>query len=803
MSKMPDVGFVWAEQVRKHLQTYRDLGLAVIPAVYGDKRPEIDWKQWQKQAPPWDQVDKWFNDGKPHNVAIVCGEASRNLAVIDFDDPETYSRFFKVAELEKETLVVRTGSGRYHVYLFTQDPVPSFKIPQLKIEVRSTGNIVIAPPSKHPSGGYYAFVNPEIRTIVTVPDLVETVWKGAERLGVKKPVDVYSIAQDEAHEEPYRGPDPPCIAKLLEGVEHGIRNEAGIRIASHYLKFRGEKTEKVESILFSWNARNNPPLQETELHSVLSSASKMVRGYGCRLNQAWCNADRCPLKAAKPEGEVEYVPFKELPDGCLAEQGFDGREVYFLLYDPKSGKIERLPQIKVEDHIVRPIDNAEVRDRTVLFPSDILEYEDENKLMENVETYLNKWHEAPDPLSRKLDVFYCLLTYIKDLVPQLPYRRYLAPWGKGKSAWLETLGWACYRGMILAGSDTDKSVVRKIHNWQGTALIDEADFGDSTFYAFLVKILNIGYDRKTGFYHRSDENDPVKTLSYNVYGPKILSTRSKYRDLALESRCLTTIGRQNVNPIPLFRMEKFQQEALEIRNKLLLWRFRNYHRIKEKAVELEDPQIATRVYDGADNISSRVKQVILPLWLIGGDLMKDTLTNLAKAFDDRLKIEDPDYLLELEAKDAIKALSYGDEAKGVNVKNILNVVIEASSKESFYEIALSTISRQILTARGAEEDVIGVKEVTSISKSLKRVFETGLGFDIRIGKARKRVVLVPAKWVSEAEEQPKPSTTLEDILGDDFEKDVQNVHDVHPTHESNARLTESLTNSDTGKEPKL
>jgi hypothetical protein len=34
--------------------------------------------------------------------------------------------------------------------------------------------------------------------------------------------------------------------------------------------------------------------------------------------------------------------------------------------------------------------------------------------------------------------------------------------------------------------------------------------------------------------------------------------------------------------------------------------------------------------NGADNISSRVKQVILPLWLIAGDSMKQTLTDLAK-----------------------------------------------------------------------------------------------------------------------------------------------------------------------------
>jgi hypothetical protein len=45
------------------------------------------------------------------------------------------------------------------------------------------------------------------------------------------------------------------------------------------------------------------------------------------------------------------------------------------------------------------------------------------------------------------------------------------------------------------------------------ALIDEADFGDSSFYAFIIRILNIGYDHKTGGYHRSDDNDPARIFS--------------------------------------------------------------------------------------------------------------------------------------------------------------------------------------------------------------------------------------------------------------------------------------------------
>ena len=219
------------------------------------------------------------------------------------------------------------------------------------------------------------------------------------------------------------------------------------------------------------------------------------------------------------------------------------------------------------------------------------------------------------------------------------------------------------------------------------------------------------------------------------------------------------------------------EEAQHLRNKMILWRFRNYYTIKEKAAQLEDKNIASKVYDGADNISSRVKQVILPLWLVAGDSMKQTLTDLAQAIDNRLKIEDPEYLLELQAKDAVKTIvdNLDDEEKSVNIGNVVNMLYEAPG--AFYEIPLSLISREVLTQRGAKEDEITVSDVTSTSKKLKSVFETNLGFNIHIGKKRKRVVVIPANWVEREEKSPESLTDFVEA-GDSY-KDVHHVANVH------------------------
>jgi hypothetical protein len=134
------------ERLLEHVNFYRSLGFCVIPAKYGDKRPEVAWEPYQHRQPTDEEIARWFLDGKRHNIAIVCGKISGNLVVLDFDDTATYEKFFDVPKIERETIVVRTGGGKRHVYLRSTDPVPSFKIPQIKLEVRSDGNIVIAPP---------------------------------------------------------------------------------------------------------------------------------------------------------------------------------------------------------------------------------------------------------------------------------------------------------------------------------------------------------------------------------------------------------------------------------------------------------------------------------------------------------------------------------------------------------------------------------------------------------------------------------------------------------------------------------
>jgi len=728
------------------LDQYRRLGFNLIPCKPKSKQPAVFWREYQGKKSTPDEHRLWFIETK-HNTAVVLGKISNNLVCIDIDSKAVVRKLENwIQNLRAVTMVVGTHRG-VKVFLRSEKLCDNFTIrtPEGNIEIHTRSRFELIPPSIHPEGTRYEHLG-RTDQVLEVENIEAEIWEVLKKaFNIKRPVNQFESKKKELKDRPYDGEDPPCIKTLLQGVEQGFRNEAGIRLVAYWLHFKGLSKEEAGALLLNWNQRNRPPLPERELKNILESALKLERSYGCDKMQPWCELEKCPLKSEqRDQKKVIYTPFMELPDGRLIEEAFDGENIFFLVYDPKTDRVEKRHEIELENRVIKPIDSDDIRNKIVLLPSGIEEYRSDEKLKEEILKFLDKWHEAPDSLSRMLDVFYAFLTYIQDLLPQVPYRRYLAPWGRGKSAWLDTLGSICYRPIILAGSDTDKSIVRKIHIWRGTALIDEADFSNSNFFSFIVKILNIGYDRRKGYYQRSDDNNPFKTISYYVFGCKLLATRSRFKDIALESRCITTIGRQNTKPMPLFRMDTFEEEAQQLRNKLILWRFKNYHKVKEQVRKLEDPSIADEIYaDG--NLSSRVKQVTIPLWLTAGDEIKEDLTKLAKSFDAQLKTGDPSYQLELQAQEAIRKI-IGEYENQEELRSRIDIIKDDSTRY-WYAIPLSLISRKVLAIKGVEQ--ITRKDIMSTSKGLMNVFETRLGFRVEIGKYKRRMVIIPKDWIKE------------------------------------------------------
>lgn len=167
------------------------------------------------------------------------------------------------------------------------------------------------------------------------------------------------------------------------------------------------------------------------------------------------------------------------------------------------------------------------------------------------------------------------------------------------SRFLFTLGHLHYKPMIVAGALTPAVVFRIINKWKGTLLIDEGDQQNSDESNSFIKIMNCGYEKGMPV-SRCDKNDPNKLDFFDVFCPKVITTRKRFEDKATESRCMTNIMVQTFrNDIPDILTQKYYDSVNSLRNKLLLWRLRNYDTI--------DPEAGFRV--NLDKYEPRLRQV--------------------------------------------------------------------------------------------------------------------------------------------------------------------------------------------------
>ncbi len=164
----------------QHAEQLYNQGISVFPAlVDGSKKPQGKWKQYQRDRCSPTQLNQWFAESYPCAIAVVCGQVSNNLVVIDIDDPDLVEPF--ETKLEKEhpelydvAVAVETGSGKRHLYLFCDRPFGPrqtfVKMASNKwaIEFRSEGNYVIGPGSPtqtHKSGQPYRVIRGDIGEI--------------------------------------------------------------------------------------------------------------------------------------------------------------------------------------------------------------------------------------------------------------------------------------------------------------------------------------------------------------------------------------------------------------------------------------------------------------------------------------------------------------------------------------------------------------------------------------------------------------------------------------------------------------
>src|SRR2546422_4470559 len=319
-----------------------------------------------------------------------------------------------------------------------------------------------------------------------------------------------------------------------------------------------------------------------------------------------------------------------LSDGSLVEMVCQENRTLFCV--SKDGDFRYETSLLVNGQRLVPYSprNNLLTNEVVLFPSEPLEYESEQELVEGIKAFIHRYVDIP-PLFEQIASYYVLFPWVYDDFNELPYLRLRGDTGSGKTRCLLTVGSLCYKPIFASGASTVSPLFRILDAVRGTLIIDEGDFRFSDERAEIVKILNNGNAK--GFPVLRSEASSKKEYTptaYHVFGPKLVATRGYFEDRALESRCLTEeMGQHSLrDDVPINLPPSHGMQALSLRNKLLTFRFKNWGR-KLPAEDLVDR-----------TIEPRLNQVFVPLLsLVHDDRVRAELQDLARRYHSDLVAE--------------------------------------------------------------------------------------------------------------------------------------------------------------------
>jgi hypothetical protein len=339
-----------------------------------------------------------------------------------------------------------------------------------------------------------------------------------------------------------------------------------------------------------------------------------------------------PLEAIV-EAKVNEVciPGFILRDGTVGEMVIDTftGERNFVLRIP-SGARTNVREYAVGNTLYKPMSDN-LAGHTVTFASNMTGYGSLGSLLAEVRDFIHRYVELPLNFEA-IAALYILLSWVYEPLPTLPYLRALGDYGTGKTRLLEVLGAIAFRAIRAAGATTPSPIFRIIDIYRGSLVLDEADFNRSDAMAEIVKILNSGYKPGSPVLRSEPTNNKKwEPHSYDVFGPKILATRKRWIDRALESRCLTWesegLTRED---IPLVLGPRFQTEAATLRCKLL--GFRLDYLPKVIVLNLEDAR-------PVGNLEPRLQEILLPLKAIaqGDTALETTLDEFITGMQEELE----------------------------------------------------------------------------------------------------------------------------------------------------------------------
>lgn len=563
------------QEENKSQTTDLELQLDKLPTVFC----RIFNRRWNEEKQKWDkdtkmleqwtsptvktqeQIDSHFKNIEDAAIAIVTGSET-DLTVIDFDTKSDEM----IAELMAAcpTYCIETKNGFHLYYKYREDPILRTGTARFgeNVDVRSEGGVIFAPPT---------------------PNYARVGMEGVNELSD----DALAILRPRA--------TPTGVKKDLKST--ATRNDSLFRMACGWINEYPEQ-EVWDRMVKANKEFHKGELGIKELESIFQQAKKYEG----------------KEKASEKNGGEEQsrmIASELLHDGTIIEMLYNQKERDTSLAIYKDGKEMIRKTFDYEGTTLKPHPATKdlLKNRVILFPSEPREYGSQIELITAIQAFIHQYLSV-SLFFEKIASYYVLFSWIHDDFNELPYLRGLGDYGTGKSRMLQVIGSLCYRPIFASGATTVSPIFRILNDFRGTLIFDEADFKISDTTAEMIKILNSGFMKGMPVL-RSEGNNKKSfdVKAYDVFGAKIIATRQLYKDTALESRMITEDMNLNSprKDVPFNIPDCFWDEALEIRNQLLMFRFRNKGKSRIKP-ELEDR-----------SIEPRLNQIAVPLMSIIDD----------------------------------------------------------------------------------------------------------------------------------------------------------------------------------------
>jgi len=334
----------------------------------------------------------------------------------------------------------------------------------------------------------------------------------------------------------------------------------------------------------------------------------------------------------------------------------------------------------------------------------------QKSLMENVETmdteelfkrlteHMNKYLDAPD-MDIDMFVYFTIFSWLYQKTNTVPYMRFIADTGKGKSRFLKVVSDLCFYPICISGASSGVAMMRYNQDWHGTIVVDEADQNGGAEDIF-NKYLNLGFERGK-YVAKCKSSNPNEMDWFDPFGPKIIAMRKPFQDNATEGRLISITPRETRRKdIPVNLPLNYEIEVEHLRALMARWTLYNWNKVD-----------GSKVYDCSHmDIENRIKQITVPLSLIC-----QLLPNRTKMLEDFL------HRRQVEVKQ-VRASSF----EGMVFNHVYSLAIgEERVGEEFHEFKTEEGLTAITPMMVSKNLNISAKQISGILQSIGMITESG------------------------------------------------------------------------------